>query len=598
MLHKLDDIDNLETGTFTDPFRYVPHTLVQKAAEEVIDMLTEWKNEPEGSPNHELEKSFAEGKMLGVLAVTPDKCPDRSLYYLAAFSGTVRKADGSTTSTVKGFVPPIIDLTESDCHFKIKESEISALNRKISEMEDSPRLKRLRLDAEKAKTERDLQIADMQTHICFSKMRRDEIRTETADAGILEDLIKESRFQKAELKRLKDKWKSTISEIESEILKEENEIRHLKTLRSKMSDSLQMWIFKNAEVHNAEGGSTTILDLFESHGLIPPGGTGDCAAPKLLEYAYRNGLKPLAMGEFWYGKPSQTAVRLQGHFYPSCTSKCGPLLGYMLKGLTVGPGRQTGCCESELPPHIIYSDEAIIVVEKPSGMPSVPGLDGRKSLQDWLADKFPQSQIHQVHRLDMDTSGVMVFARTEAAAAGLRAQFENRTVRKTYKARISPPCCSTEETVPLPWPQWEGPGPKEREGLFLQCCSTEKSGVVELPIMADYDERPRQKVDFKQGKPAHTEYQIISNNPDGTSDLLLHPVTGRTHQLRVHCAHALGLGRPILGDLLYGGFRTGKKGGRNADRLCLHALSISFLHPVSGTPMHFTSERATFSQEV
>lgn len=576
------DISHLKGSPFTDPFRYIPDKSVLEAARQLItgtDMT-----------------AFEEGKMLGILIVED---PSEGTYgFLAAFSGTVKGADGQTTATVPGFVPPIMDITDPGGYFRQKEAEISALNRKIKELEGSPELDSLRSSLARLLSDRDASLEAAQTRLRISKHEREKVRSRTKDPEVLSRLIRESQFQKAELKRLKDGWNSRISELKAEIELREKDILELKATRSEMSDSLQKWIFEKTAVHNGRGESCCIWDIFAHEGLIPPGGTGDCAAPKLLEYAYRNGLRPLAMGEFWYGKPSQTAVRLQGHFYPSCTSKCGPLLGYMLKGLTVGPGQQTGCCESGLPPHIIYSDEAIIVVEKPSGMPSVPGLDGRKSLQDWLADEFPQSQIHQVHRLDMDTSGVMVFARTEAAAAGLRAQFENRTVRKTYKARISPPCCSTEETVLSPRPQGEGPGPKEREGLFPACCSTRKSGVVELPLMADYDERPRQKVDFKQGKPAHTEYQIISNNPDGTSDLLLHPVTGRTHQLRVHCAHALGIGRPILGDLLYGGFRTDKKEGRNADRLCLHALSISFLHPVSGTPMHFTSERATFSQEV
>ena len=215
-------------------------------------------------------------------------------------------------------------------------------------------------------------------------------------------------------------------------------------------------------------------------------------------------------------------------------------------------------------PVIIYEDEAVIVVEKPSGLPSVPGLDGRTSLQEWLKDAVPEEQfsyakskhrdIHPVHRLDMDTSGVMLFAKTSDTAVNLRRQFEEHTIRKTYIARVS--------------------------------ATTDEAGSVTLPLSPDYDERPRQKVDFKHGKPAHTEYETICINTDGTADLRLYPHTGRTHQLRVHCAHTLGLGHPILGDLLYGGDR--------ADRLCLHALSITFRHPLTDLQQTFTSRQLCF----
>jgi tRNA pseudouridine32 synthase/23S rRNA pseudouridine746 synthase len=415
----------------------------------------------------------------------------------------------------------------------------------------------------------------MQTRISFSKMRRDEIRTETADSNVLNELIKESQFQKAELKRIKDKWKQAISEIDSEIQQVQNKISELKTLRARMSDNLQKWIFENALVHNAHGESTTIWDLFQNQGLTPPGGTGDCAAPKLLEYAYKNGLRPLAMGEFWYGKSPETAVRTHGHFYPSCTSKCGPLLGYMTMGLNI----QEDIKITSQSPIIIHEDESIIIVEKPSGMPSVPGLNGRLSLQEWLNSREDAAtEVAAVHRLDMDTSGVMIFAKTRDAEINLKKQFEEHTVRKTYIARLTgrPPQSADLESP-------------EPQGI--------RHDSIDLPLSADYDERPRQKVDFKQGKPAYTEYEIVKENPDGTADILLHPHTGRTHQLRVHCAHTLGLARPIVGDLLYGGHSAYNKEGRNVNRLCLHALSINFLHPVSNSPMEFISEKLTFSLE-
>ena len=606
---------------FTNPFRYSPHPLVKKAAGEVMDMMME------------SQINETDGKMLGVLICRPlectdieqishlhrlnHECEDNPIFYIAAFSGTIHGADGKVTSTIDGFVPPIIDLTDPNGYFKRKEAEISQLNRRISELVASPKLNDLKASLTKAQKDKDDEITQMQTRISFSKMRRDEIRTETADSNILEELIRESQFQKAELKRIKDKWKSSISEIESEIAEAQNEITELKSLRASMSDDLQKWIFENAIVHNALGEVCSIWELFQSQGFTPPGGTGDCAAPKLLEYAYQNGLEPLAMGEFWYGKSPETAVRTHGHFYPSCTSKCGPLLGYMMQGLKVEQDKKS----VSLSPVIIHEDESIIVVEKPSGMPSVPGLDGRTSLQEWLESQQSKSTI-AVHRLDMDTSGVMVFAKTRDAEIDLKKQFEEHSVRKTYIARLTcrPPQSADLEspeaqvggTVLPPWPQGSRAISKQSSGLLQQAATKweglflrpEPQGIrhesIDLPLSADYDERPRQKVDFRQGKPAHTEYEIVKENPDGTTDILLYPHTGRTHQLRVHCAHTLGLGCPIVGDLLYGAHTCITPGVTDTslnystdhipERLCLHALSITFRHPNTGAELTFTSQ--------
>ena len=604
---------------FTNPFRYAPHPLVKKAAAEVMDRLAKRIKEDDG-------------KMLGVLICQPAdnssveqishlhkldcNSPEKQLYYLAAFSGTIHDDNGCVTATLDGFVPPIIDLTDQEGYFKRKEAEISQINKQLAQFSSSPRLQELKSSLTEAQEKRDSEIQDMQTRISFSKMRRDEIRSETADSNVLDELIKESQFQKAELKRIKDKWKQAISEIDSEIQQVQNKISELKTLRARMSDNLQKWIFENALVHNALGESATIWDLFQSQGLTPPGGTGDCAAPKLLEYAYKNGLRPLAMGEFWYGKSPETAVRTHGHFYPSCTSKCGPLLGYMTMGLNV----QEDIKITSQSPIIIHEDESIIIVEKPSGMPSVPGLDGRLSLQEWLISREDDSNQHDiesqqsksiiaVHRLDMDTSGVMIFAKTRDAEIDLKKQFEEHSVRKTYFARLTSRFIQSNRvklletrgcgTVLPPWPQ--GEGPTKWEGLFRIPESPTTRSSIDLPLSADYDERPRQKVDFKQGKTAYTEYEIVKENPDGTADILLHPHTGRTHQLRVHCAHTLGLGSPIVGDLLYGAHtcispeatlaNTAHSSDTLPQRLCLHALSITFRHPNTGAELTFTSQK-------
>lgn len=563
----LDDeqgIPESSPNAFTDPFRYIPDRLVCKAGRSVVSRLNEWASMPEGSPEKETERSFAEGKMIGVLICRPSAGSSLPVSFITAFSGTVKGADGLITSHVNGFVPPIIDLTSPEGYFKKEEARITLINNKIDTLCRSEEINGLKKALTATESERDEQIANLQNQIRFAKMQRDEIRCETNDPSRLEELIKESQFQKAELKRLKDRWKAEISDIASKLAAFEEEIKKLKSLRAEMSDNLQKWIFENAVVHNGNGDCSSIWKIFADKSMTPPGGTGDCAAPKLLQYAFTHNMTPLAMGEFWYGRSPDTAVRTHGHFYPSCTSKCGPLLGYMLKGL------EPAACEygRDLQvPAVIYEDDAMIIAEKPSGMPSVPGLDGKCSLQEWLSVNLGKEVI-SVHRLDMDTSGVMVFAKTSECAVNLQRQFEEHTVRKTYKARLT--------------------GSDNSRSI-----KDKPSGSIGLPLSPDYDERPRQKVDFVQGKEAYTEYETVCINTNGSADILLYPHTGRTHQLRVHCAHARGLASPIVGDLLYGSYSINMT-HPEFSRLCLHALSMTFLHPLTDSEVTFTSDRLSY----
>ncbi|MBR5567564.1 MAG: RNA pseudouridine synthase [Bacteroidales bacterium] len=510
--------------------------MAMKAAEELMGRI---KSSPE------LKEAFAEGKMLGVLVVSSEEDPTPR--YLAAFSGN---AGGK--STIEGFVPPIYDLCNPQGYFKMKEAEISALNTRIRTLQDSEELKSLRSELTEAEKSMDEAVNSQKSLMSDLKKKRDEIRNSDSDPDTLEKLTKESQFQKAELKRIKTQWEARTSDLKDRISGLQQEIKGLKDLRKNMSDALQEWIFRQYIVHNASGEESSIYDIFRCDGLIPPGGTGECAAPKLLEYAFRNRLKPLAMGEFWHGLSPDTAVRTQGRFYPSCTSKCGPLLKYMLKGLEL----ENPVLSADQKADIIYEDSDIFVVSKKSGIPSVPGLNGLRSLLETLQDTDISTE--SVHRLDMDTSGIMIFARNPRAAADLKRQFEEHSIRKTYKARLS----AAPEGTPL------------NEGDV---------GIIELPLSPDYDERPRQKIDDVQGKPAHTEYEIERVNPDESIDILLHPHTGRTHQLRVHCAHLRGLGHPIAGDLLYG--------GSPAPRLCLHAWRITFSHPSTGEILTFDTLR-------
>ena len=322
--------------------------------------------------------------------------------------------------------------------------------------------------------------------------------------------------------------------------------------KGRESARLQDWLFDQYKVLNANGEQLSVKRIFARRGLVPPGGTGDCAAPKLLQYAYLHGMKPLAMGEFWYGASHSSEVREHGHFYPACFGKCGPLLSFMMEGLDVEPNPLDREYEGR-EPAVLHADSSIIVVDKPAGMLSVPGRNGVGSLLDWLAERY--GEVHSCHRLDMDTSGIMVYARNIPCKAALEAQFAGREVSKTYRARLS-----------------AGSSPFRRSA----------SGTIALPLSPDYYDRPRQIVDKSSGKPAISEYKVLEMLPDGEIDILFHPLTGRTHQLRVHAAHPSGLGRPIKGDLLYG--------GTPADRLYLHAESLGFTHPTSGEKLTFRTE--------
>lgn len=535
ILHPLTGFPHGNFGKFTNPFRYSPHEAVVRASKEVMAAI---------EASAELSAAFSEGKMLGVLVVGErgagtggDSGHDDPVFsgkvgFLAAFSGN---AGGK--SVLEGFVPPIFDLSAPGGVFKRGESEITAVNLKIKQLLSSEEYRACGDNLTSVRKECDETLAAFRETMAEHRRHRDEIRCRTdADESLLDELVAQSQREKADFKRLKQCCAARIAEAENELRKYDEAIAEFKEARARMSEDLQKWIFSEYIVHNALGEEASIEEIFAAEGLVPPGGTGECAAPKLLEYAYRNGMRPLAMGEFWYGRSPSTAVRNQGCFYPSCTSKCGPLLGYMLKGLEVEKEE-----EAEWNLAVIYRDDFLLAVDKPSGVPSVPGLDGRKSVQEKLSEAGLEAI--PVHRLDMDTSGVLLFALNEDAAASLRQQFQEHSVKKTYIAVL--------ETV--------GEIPPE--------------GVIELPLSPDYDERPRQKVDRAAGKPSVTHYRVIGRSA-GLCRVELHPLTGRTHQLRVHCAHSDGLGSPILGDRLYG--------SPSAPRLHLHARSIVFRHPVTG----------------
>lgn len=319
-----------------------------------------------------------------------------------------------------------------------------------------------------------------------------------------------------------------------------------------MSQELQTWLFHQYQLLNARGETKDLVDVWQDYHCserirrkfpLPPGGTGDCCAPKLLQYAYKEGLKPICMAEFWWGESPKNLIRHHEQFYPACRGKCKPVLTWMMQGLDVDPSPEE-TNTSHLGAEIVYEDEAVVVVNKPSGMLSMPGRQETYSVATWAEERWPGSMV--AHRLDMSTSGIILVAKTEEAYHALQEQFTERVIKKKYFAIV--------EGIPK-----------------------DEHGIVNLPLSSDPLNRPCQIVDHEHGKQAITEYRILATRQDHTL-LALWPHTGRTHQLRMHCAHHEGLGCPILGDELY---------GRKADRLYLQAQAITFVHPVTNKRMHY-----------
>ena len=541
LLHRFKkDISVVEApGRFINPFYYSPHPLCVMAAQEVRAML---------SSDSTVAADAAKGKMFGVLVIRDG---DGVLGYLAAFSGLL-----AGRNNVPGFVPPVFDLQSPTGYFKQEEGEISALNRRIKETECSDEYVTAVAAVADMKCAMEQQLAAMRDDMRLGKQRRNELR---ATGALTPDeeaaLVRESQFQKAELKRVTARWQQQVAGCEAAVAPFKELIASMKKERKRRSAALQRWLFEQFKVLNAGGCEKSLLDIFAQHsGIIPPGGAGECAAPKLLQYAYLNSLTPIAVAEFWVGASPQGEVRRDGCFYGACKSKCEPILGFMLQGLDVEENAlEKGGDISNI--NIVYEDDHIVVVDKPSGVLSVPGIMGGTSVQQWLRDEYLHSnELFVAHRLDMATSGLLVAAKSMEVYKELQRQFAGREVHKQYTAIL--------DGVPV-----------------------NGEGVIELPLAADYDNRPRQKVDYLNGKPAVTRYKVIGTvERDGRQCAVVcfEPITGRTHQLRVHAAHKDGLDCPIVGDTLY---------GTAAERLMLHASRISFVHPVGKEPVTLESKK-------
>ena len=514
---------------FTYPFHYTPHPLCVMAAGEVqayINKQTRWKEE--------LDK----GKMFGVLIV---RTSNGQTGYLAAFSGNLC---GSNSHSF--FVPPVYDLLKPDGFFKIEEEQISAINHQIGQLQNCDRYLELQQKMERETASSQQALSEARKVLKAAKEKREQRRLHRPNENEQAAMIRESQYQKAEFKRLERYWKEQISEIKTEMESFSSQIEALKAERRNRSAALQQKLFQQFNFLNAKGETKNLCAIFEETvQKTPPAGAGECAAPKLLQYAYLSGLSPIAMAEFWWGESPKTEIRHHGYYYPSCRGKCEPILRHMLQGLNVEPAPSERYSLSQNMPEILFEDQWLLVLHKPEGVLSVPGKSEEQSIYSLLRARYPEATGPLVvHRLDMATSGLLLAAKTQEVHRHLQAQFENRSIKKRYIALL--------------------------DGIL-----PEEEGVIDLPICPDYLDRPRQMVNEELGKTAITRYQVMDRK-NGQTRIAVFPLTGRTHQLRVHAAHPLGLNCPIVGDELY---------GRKAERLYLHAEYLEFIHPVSGQRM-------------
>jgi tRNA pseudouridine32 synthase/23S rRNA pseudouridine746 synthase len=544
MLHQLfhtfsKDISGIRPPEkFTYPFFYTPDPLVKLASEQLKGYLvkTDLKhNFGLGQNEHLIEQ----GKMFGVLVV---RNKAGKLGWLAAYSGKLSE------DPKEYFVPPICDIHAAQSFYKKGEIELNEMSAEIVALEKDPN----RLEAIGKLEDRLTEIneflragrADLKDAKKARQRYRETVKKTLSPQDyeeVKERLAKESIQGQLVFKHRSKKWVIEQEALEGKLANFSNEIRELKEIRRTKSNALQREIFNQYVFLNGLGQQQVLSDCFPDFDLRhPPSGSGDCAAPKLLQFAYKNELEPVCMGEFWWGAAPVKEVRKHGYFYPSCASRCRPILGHMLQGLDVeeNPLLNYG---KDKPMPIVYEDEDLVVVDKPAGLLSVPGVEIEDSALTRIKNLYPNaSGAILLHRLDMSTSGLLMFTLNPKANKRMQRQFIKRQVEKTYIAEVVGEI-------------------KEEEGTIL------------LPLAPDYFDLPRQMVCQENGKPSKTIWKVL-HREKGISRLALKPVTGRTHQLRVHCAHPDGLGLPMIGDELYG--VIGK-------RLHLHAHELIFQHPTS-----------------
>ncbi|MDC9725791.1 MAG: RluA family pseudouridine synthase [Gammaproteobacteria bacterium] len=531
---------------FTFPFYYQPHPLCELAVEELqhyLETYTGWQH------NFGLtgDLDTAVGKMFGVLLV---ETKEGEIGYLSAFSGKVADSNHHLH-----FVPPIFDMLQQGGFFRTGQDELAQISTQIKQLEANPDIVNYELSLSEEQVSASKEVQAHRASMILARKDRKERRTH-AEATlnredflqIKEALSKESIQQKNQLRDLNLYWDERIQYAKSRLYSLTNGITALKKQRKVLSHSLQQQLFDNYRFLNKSGGYKNLRDIFkETAQQIPPAGAGECAAPKLLHYAFEQGMTPLAMAEFWWGESPKSEVRKHKHYYAACLGKCEPILRHMLEGISVDDNPLLNNPAEGKSIDIVYQDDVMVVINKPAEFLSVPGKSIEDSVYLRMRQSFPSATGPLiVHRLDMSTSGLMVIALNKEVHKKLQKQFINRTVKKRYVALL--------------------------DGLL-----TEDEGLIDLPLRVDLDDRPRQLVCYDYGKQAKTKWQVIERK-DNQSKVYFYPITGRTHQLRVHSAHINGLNTAIVGDDLY---------GQHAERLHLHAETLEITHPITGEPMQF-----------
>ena len=521
---------------------YNPHEIALVASRELqlyLQTQTSWEHDFGMEPGNDGEII---GKMFGVLVVKNTK---GVLGYLCAVSG---KLAGQNLH--EKFVPPVFDILPEDGFFRKGEAVITEINQRVIALETSPdfvaALSQLSDSSRQAQSE----LSALKRRNQQRKEARDEKR-KALETPALEDeqnalllmLGNESIADHYELKQLKKHWKERLTELENSVASFRIEIDKLKEERKQRSAALQNEIFDQFYFVNRALEKRSVGAIFKDtlEGR-PVAGAGECAAPKLFQYAFLNRLEPVALAEFWWGQSPKTEVRIHGHYYPACRGKCEPILGHMLQGIDMdeNPLKNNPAEGKDLT--VVWEDEHLVIVHKPHEFLSAPGKRIHDSVLSRLKDRYPEATGPLiVHRLDMSTSGLLLAAKSLEIYIDLQSQFIKREVKKRYVAVL--------------------------EGIVEA-----DEGLIDLPLRVDLDDRPRQLVCYEHGKPAQTRWEVIERK-NGRTRVYFYPFTGRTHQLRVHAAHALGMNHPIVGDDLY---------GRRSTRLHLHAERIEFRHPVSG----------------
>lgn len=486
--------------------------------------------------------------MFGVLVVEKG---GGQFAYLAAYSGKLAESNH-----LPGFVPPVFDILEEDGFYKAGERETNGFTERIEALENAPRLPALLQEKAQAADRAQAEIAAEKQNRKVSKKHRDARREAARDltaeefTALEKQLAEESVAGAFALRDLSRSWKNRLTNLDAEIATLQQAITDLKVARKHHSNQLQARIFQQYRFLDANGETRDLLDIFSQTIFnIPPAGAGECAAPKLLQYAYLHDLRPVVMAEFWWGQSPKSEIRKHGRYYPACRGKCLPILTHMLRGLAVDPNpmEENPAAGKVLP--VVYEDDDLLIVNKPAGFLSVPGRLIEDSVQARMEARFPEARNHLiVHRLDMSTSGLLLLTKRKEIHKRLQQQFFKRSIKKRYVALV--------------------------EGMVAG-----ESGTIDLPLIGNLEDRPRQMVDHENGKTARTQWQVVERLPNERTRVYLWPVTGRTHQLRVHCAHPLGLNCSIVGDDLY---------GIPDGRLHLHAEEISFVHPGTDQPLLFS----------